>query len=397
MRLVNKVLGLCIFSSAIPFQGLSAATNTISIDTLQEQLNKQQKQINVLADALEKANASGNQSNSSSKARLSGYAEIHYNNLENQLNDKDTKSIDIHRLVLDVSYQFSDDLIFFSELEVEHGVAGEGKKGEVEIEQAFIQWQYLQTHNLQAGVLLIPAGMINVTHEPNTFYGVERNNVEKQIIPTTWWEAGIAETGRIGNAISYQALITSGLKLEAGEYKIRAGRQKASKADASELAFTYAMQYRGITGLTIGATLQHQVDLLQGETVNNAQDVSANLISTHIDYQRGSIRLRALYAVWDIDSNIELLDANAAGADEQAGFYIEPSYKISEKLGLFARYSDWDNNAGSSSDSEYQQFDIGANYWLHKNVALKIDVQNQNSPDGEKELDGFNLGVGLSY
>lgn len=398
MKPVSKIFGLFIFSCTLPLQALSATTYVSDNNTIQDQLDSQQKQINVLADALEKANASNKAGRSiSNSTHLSGYAEVHYNNLENQLNDEDSRSIEIHRMVLTVAHQFSDELSFFSEIEFEHGVAGEGKKGEVEIEQAFVQWQYLQTHNLQAGVILIPAGIINETHEPNTFYGVERNNVEKQIIPTTWWEAGVAETGRIGNAISYQALITSGLKLEGGDYKIRDGRQKASKADANDLAFTFSIQYRGLAGFTMGATMQHQVDLLQGNTVNNAQDVSANLISTYIDYQQGPVGLRALYAMWDIDDDIELVDANATGANEQAGYYIEPSYKICEKLGLFARYSEWDNNAGISSDSEYQQVDIGLNYWLHENVALKVDIQDQNAPAGKNEMDGFNLGIGLRF
>lgn len=38
----------------------------------------------------------------------------------------------------------------------------------------------------------MPVGIINETHEPPAFYGVERNPVEKDILPATWWEAGLA-------------------------------------------------------------------------------------------------------------------------------------------------------------------------------------------------------------
>ena len=34
---------------------------------------------------------------------------------------------------------------FFSELEVEHSIAGEGKVGEVELEQAYIEWDFAQS------------------------------------------------------------------------------------------------------------------------------------------------------------------------------------------------------------------------------------------------------------
>lgn len=394
-----------IFTASMIFFGLiapdfasAAALDTAELESLQKRLNSQQKQINALADALEQANTSSHHKGlPSGKAQIGGYAEVHYNNLENQLDGQDSNAIDIHRFVLEFSYQFSDELSFFSELEVEHGVAGDGQNGEVELEQAFIQWQYSPAHNFLAGVMLVPVGILNETHEPNTFYGVERNNVEKNIIPSTWWEAGIGAAGELSDSISYQALVSSGLKLESGEYKIRDGRQKASKADASELAYTFAINYRGIAGVTVGVSLQHQADLLQRATINSASDISANLIAAHLDYQRGSVGIRAVYAAWDIDSDIERVAASAAGADEQQGYYIEPSYKITEKFGIFTRFSQWDNNAGSSVDSEYQQVDVGANYWLHENVALKIDFQDQHAPAGEKELDGFNLGIGLSF
>lgn len=73
---------------------------------------------------------------------------------------------------------------------------------------------------------------------PILFYGVERNNVEKNIIPTTWWEGGVAFNGDIVDGLSYDFAVTGGLGLDAGagQYKIRDGRQKVSKADTQALA-----------------------------------------------------------------------------------------------------------------------------------------------------------------
>jgi hypothetical protein len=91
-----------------------------------------------------------------------------------------------------------------------------------------------------------------------------------------------------------------------------------------------------------------------------------------------------------------VLNATKDGASEQTGFYIEPSYKLNEKLGLFARYSQWDNSAASATDSEISQLDLGVNYWLHPNVVFKLDYQNQDAP-GEAGYDGINMGVGYSF
>ena len=34
----------------------------------------------------------------------------------------------------------------------------------------------------------MPLGIINETHEPPTFYGVDRTVVEKELNANTWWE-----------------------------------------------------------------------------------------------------------------------------------------------------------------------------------------------------------------
>ena len=63
---------------------------------------------------------------------------MHYNNLEGEGGASDANSLDFHRFVLFVDHEFSDGIRFVSELEVEHSLAGEGKPGEVELEQAYL-------------------------------------------------------------------------------------------------------------------------------------------------------------------------------------------------------------------------------------------------------------------
>lgn len=329
------------------------------------------------------------------KTTIGGYGEVHYNNLTSDNSDNSKDEFDLHRFVLFFGHQFNDDLRFFSELEVEHNVAGEGKNGEVEIEQAYIEYDYAQHHRAKAGVFLMPVGIINETHEPDTFYGVERNNVEKDILPATWWEAGAMFSGELAQGLSYDAGVHSGLYINPmdGKYKIRDGRQKASEAKGDDLAYTGRLKYTGVPGLELAATVQYQSDLWQGETFGGEDEADATLWEAHAIYNSGPFGIRALYAHWDIDDAIEAVQA---GADEQEGFYIEPSYRLSPKLGLFARYSEWDNQAGDSSDTEKEQYDIGVNYWLAENVVLKADYMRQEVEVGD-ELRGFNLGVGWSF
>ena len=60
-----------------------------------------------------------------------GYGEAHYNNLSADDPSRDLDQVDFHRFVVFFGNQFNDRVSFFSELEIEHSVAGDGKPGEV--------------------------------------------------------------------------------------------------------------------------------------------------------------------------------------------------------------------------------------------------------------------------
>ncbi len=317
------------------------------------------------------------------KTTVGGYGELHYNNLDSK------KEIDFHRFVLFYGHQFNSRTRFFSELELEHTKAGDGDPGVVQLEQAYIEYDLNDKHRLQMGILLVPVGFLNPTHEPDTFYGVERNPVEKYIIPTTWWEAGAGLSGQIGDkGWSYDAAIHSGLKLSAAKaYGVRKGRQKVAEAMANDLAFSGRIRWTGMPGVEIGATFYYQGDMSQGTDANVG---AGRLLEAHLAVQRGRFGLRALYAQWNIDGS----GPAANGADVQKGWYVEPSWKITPKLGVFYRYNEWDNTAGSSASQKKKQTNVGLNYWLHDNVVVKFDIQKQG---GAINDDGFSLGVGYQF
>ncbi len=364
---------------------LSGPVMAESMEELQRQVAEQEERLEELNGKLESL-ADSMESTEPSKTSMGGYGELHYNNI-----DGEDAKIDFHRFVIFFGHQFTDDVRFYSELEVEHALSGDGKKGEVEIEQAFVEWNFASEQHAKAGVFLIPVGILNETHEPDTFYGVERNNVEKNVIPSTWWEAGAAVGGGVTNGFNYDVALHSGLNIdtESGKYKIRDGRQKVSKAVAEDLAMTGRLKYTGVLGLELAATLQYQQDINQSAPM----ELSAWLYQAHAAYQYKGFGLRALYAYWDIDESMNTIKAGAA---EQSGWYIEPSYKLTDSLGVFVRYSAWDNQADASPDTEFNQADIGLNYWLTDTVVFKVDYQDQDVPSG-KDKKGFNLGMGYSF
>jgi hypothetical protein len=373
---INKTL-----SGAI-ILGLSQSVFAVT----DEEFRALQEQFNQLADQVEE------NSQSSSSTSVGGYGELHYNNLTGP-DGKRKKVLDLHRFVLFFNHEFNDDIRLFTEIEIEHAFiadnndgSGDSSPGEVEVEQAYVQFDIGEDSNIDAGVFLIPVGILNETHEPPTFYGVERNPVEKYIIPATWWEGGAMFSSRFDSGFSYDVALHSGL---AGGTSIRDGRQKTAKAKADNLAATARAQYTGIAGLTLSGTVQYQDDMTQDTT----DDInSATMVEAHAIWNVAEFTLTGLYANWDID-----VGANAAQTDKdkdsQDGGYLEASYKFTPKWGVFVRQNEWDN--GGAGDTSKSQTDVGFNYWPHEDVVIKADYQAQNNIAGD--YDGFNLGLGYQF
>ncbi|HIF08880.1 MAG TPA: porin [Sneathiellales bacterium] len=321
------------------------------------------------------------------RTSLGGYGEMHYNG-------GNADEIDFHRFVLYVGHEFNDRIRLKSEIELEHSIAGEGKNGEVELEQAFVEFDINDQNTTRAGLFLIPVGIMNETHEPPTFYGVERNPVEKNIIPTTWWEGGVSWATRFGSGFSVDLAAHSGLDVPdtgGNAYKIRSGRKKVSKAPAKDLAYTGRVKWSGMPGVEVAVTGQYQGDITQGNT-----DTEAFFIEAHTNIQRGPFGLRALYARWDLNGP----EPKMLGRDEQYGWYVEPSYRTEVpggEAGIFVRYNEYDMAAGGMGDSKYTETSFGINYWPHPDVVLKFDYQFQNAPQGEAGDDRANLGVGFQF
>ena len=153
----TSLLPACLLALTLPLASIAADQAPPTVEELWEIIQKQQAEIEALknqqqdtakqaADADEKAEAAvvaveESVSSDSGKAswtdrmKIGGYGELHYNNINNDGID-DKKEIDFHRFVLFFGYEFTEKLRFWSELELEHALAGDGKPGELELEQA---------------------------------------------------------------------------------------------------------------------------------------------------------------------------------------------------------------------------------------------------------------------
>ena len=364
------------------------------IDTLKERIGAGEAQVEETTQAIEAVVESMDAGTAGAgwwdRTQIGGYGELHYNIKENSLD-----RVDFHRYVLFFGHDFNATTRMFSEFELEHSLAGDGKPGEVELEQAYIERDFSDSVTGRAGIMLMPVGLLNEVHEPPTFYGVERNKIENVIVPTTWWEAGVSGTMTTEAGVQFDVMLHSGLKVPTDSFKIRSGRGKVANHDFEDGAVTGRIRYTGMPGVELAAALQHQADLTQGS------DASGTLVVANADVTRPisnsmSLGLRALYAGWEIDGD----EAAALGADSQNGWYLEPSVRMAlggdQSVGFFARYETWDTRAGNSADTEESQWVVGINYWLHPNAVLKADYATLEKP-GSEDASTLSLGVGYQF
>ena len=89
-------------------------------------------------------------------------------------------------------------------------VSSAGDRGEVEVEQAYLDGLLGRRVILRGGVIIMPVGIVNVYHEPPTFNGVDRPDVDSVIIPSTWREAGIGVFGELAEGLRYQPYLVNG-------------------------------------------------------------------------------------------------------------------------------------------------------------------------------------------
>lgn len=349
--------------------------------------NTMEERLGALADALEEQQAS----NPMNKVHFGGYGEFNYHNLD--VDGTDQRELDFRRWVLFVGYDFNDKTRFVSEFEVEHTVVpGSEGNGAIELEQAYLEFDLSSNQNLKTGILLMPVGIISETHEPTTYYGVERPIIETTIIPTTWFAGGVMYSHRLAGGFSYDIMVSEGLKTDdpnadanADPFDLKAGKQKTSNADMFDLATTARLVWRGVPGLEMAVYGQYQPDLDQSAETSYAE--SATLFGGHTIYQWNQVVAKALYARWDLAGNA----AKEAGKDVQKGGYLELSWKPLDNWGFFARQSEWSQEQGVDKI----QSDFGFNYYPLQEIVFKANYQLQNQDAGN--ADGFYLGMGYQF
>jgi hypothetical protein len=345
---------------------------------------------------------------------IGGYGEVHYTNPTGA----DTPGeVNVRRFVVYLAHSFNERIAFRSELEVEDAkVEGGESGGEVALEQLYLDYTLSPAAIIRAGLVLPPIGIINETHEPPTFNGVERPSFDQNVIPSTWRDIGVGLVGTLpgSSGLNYRVfllngLVASGFSAGAG---IRGGRQEGKEASFANPSLTGRLEWAG-PGLRIGGSFWYGGSANQDPALGTGTfDNAVALVSADARYDTGPFMFRGVVA------NVSIADAEAIDAtygtavgSRIAGGYVEGAYNVlasllpatAQQLNAFVRYERYNTQAGvpagvTRDDALARRITtFGLSYKPVYNVVFKGDYQLRRNRAGVGQDEQLSLGVGYQF
>lgn len=357
------------------------------------------------------------------RVSVGGYGEIVYNNFSRRKQDaapSGSKSVaDALRAVIYLGYKYNDWIVFNSELEVEHGHTDIGR-GEVEMEQAYVDFKVSEPLGVRAGMMLVPVGFANELHEPPMFHGVQRPAVERNVIPSTWRENGVGVFGSLG-PVTYRSYLMAGLQAVSntgvGGFTstsgIRGGRSHGAKSFAEDLASVTRIDYTPVAGALVGGSFyigQADQDFL-------AESVPVTLWDVHAKGEYRGAELKALYTevyVGNADAvnRVQGLATTALTSvgRRMYGGYVEGAFDVlslvkgnkGHYLAPFARVESYDTQAKvpaawqKNPANSRIEYTAGVTYKPVPQVSVKADYQWIRNK-ARTGVNQWNLGLGYLF
>ncbi len=351
---------------------------------------------------------------------IAGYGEMLYENytrkLDNKEPSKNQDQFDFLRNILYIGYRFNDWILFNSEIEIEHGSTGKFRNGkpigEIGIEFGYMELMFSKHANLRVGMMLVPVGIVNEKHEPSTFFGTKRPQVEQVIIPSTWRGNGAGFYGEIISDVSYRIYLLEGLDASAfTERGIREGRQSGAKAFAENLALTGRLDFTGLDGAILGASFFNgNSNQSIADSLDNFDPVTT-VFSVHGEYAWKGLEARALYTqVNQKDAAQFRKEYYRTLGSRMTGWYAVAGYDLmplivpgtTHYFAPFAQYEKFNTHAkvpeGLSKDRSLDRTikTAGITYKPHPNVAFKIDYRWNANKKGT-DNDQWNMAVNYLF
>ncbi len=411
-----KPITIALSIAAVISTGLQAATLEERIKALEEQNSILTEEVLAsqtggftLVDTEKTFNGLGPAASkvyfAQSPLSIGGYGEMFYANPDNG-----DDYADVYRFITYIGYKFNDWVVLNTEIEFEHGANAENG-GKVVVEFMYLDFLLTPEANLRVGNLLSPLGLINLRHEPTLFNTVQRPEIEKRLIPSTWHENGALLYGRFeGMGVEYTTGIINALNLNSDKTKeadsgwIRSGRLGSAKNAPFDPAFVGRVDYTGINGLLLGASVYYAGGSnLKDDASSDITSLRTTMFDIHGSYDNGPFSVYGLYTQTRLDDAQKV----GAGAVEQAsGYYVNLSYDVADlfgssyKMPFFAQYENFnpvERTVDGLNEEKYQTktATIGFNFFPVDQAVIKVDYTMKEV--GEKKSNLLSVGLGFIF
>lgn len=419
------------------YAGVVQAQEVKTKDTIQPIEKKKMKQQPGLALAASKIFFTDK------KYSISGFGEFNFvpsqGMVDTSVGDLELYYSGLYRFSTFLGYRLSDKLIWNSEVMFEY-IHYQNTESHLEfVFEAFLDYLYKDYLKFRFGFYPLTIGYVNNNDEPVMFYSVNRSDVERLIVPTTWIELGAMIYGSFSPSWSYAMGFSQGLNSHyfLGPTWIRQGREIRFNTPQS-ISINPQINYTGVPNLTLSAS-GYYGESGQGASVvtNNQQEEVKGKISLTTGFVKYNwsnfkfIGVGTYGQLTDTDKIYEqTIDETGVGqvlGKDVYGYLFElgcdvlpyirknKSYKVRKtllydteemKFSLFSRYERLNTHYKVVSSLEsfprvqnnLSIWTFGFNFNTKENVVLKADYQHRsNINDVGDNLINHTVEFGLGF
>lgn len=293
----------------------------------------------------------------------------------------------LYRFALFFGYKLSPKLILNFEFLGELLQDGTREYGRDIVIEAMLDYLVHDYFNVRAGFYPLPIGYLNNNDEPVMFRSVNRPEVERLIIPSSWISLGIMAFGSIPRARGFAWSAGAAGGLDASEFRpgswIRQGRQIHHGVPRETAAHAQLSWSRG-EEWQIGVSGYHG-DSGAGSSEGGRLKAATALGAAHARYAPGRFTVTGVAAWGGLGNTTGIRQATGRTLGARTyGYYLEPSYALRRgKAPVFVRYERLNTHARVApalaalrgGEGDLRIITAGINYLPRRNVVFKGNYQ----------------------
>lgn len=347
------------------------------------------------------------------------YATLEYTSI-----DREPSAFDARSVELLIGGHLTDRLKGFAEIEFERTAKTSAgtRQGEVEVEQAWLEYSINEALKPRFGVILVPFGRYNLEHFEPRQELTSRPLMARRVTPTTWAEAGVGFTGRtqfgdrfanswLGElSTNYQFFFVNGLSNHITDKGLRDARGAYGKDNNNNKAFV------GRLGISPFSEQEIGVSGYYGSYDKKGHKIGGFDIDSKLRWE--SFELLGEYAHFGLDKGGVETDGVTAVPSALHGGYVQGNYRFwfdaLNKTFLGRAFShptftaslryDWahiddDGDTDTGANREHR-WTLGLNYRPVETWAFKLEYQfndGHHEPLEHGDNDGFLASVTAAF